>query len=45
MCLKEHKNGQFSTGISGYLTNLQIDRTGKTDVCFISGDYDCLSIG
>ena len=45
MCLKEHKKGKFGTEISGYLANLQIDRTEKTDVCFISGDFDCLTIG
>ena len=44
MYLKEHKMGNFGIEIGGYLTNLQIDKTEKTDVCFISGDYDCLTI-
>lgn len=44
MYLKEHKNGKFGIEISGYLSNLQINKTEKTNVCFISGDYDCLTI-
>lgn len=45
MYLKKHKEGKFGIEISGYLTNLQVDKTEKTDVCFILGDYDCLTIG
>ncbi len=44
MCLKEHKKGRFGIEISGYLNTLQIDSSEKTDVCFITGDYDCLTI-
>ena len=45
MYLKEYKDSKFGIEVSGYLANLQVDRTGKTDVCFISGDCDCLTIG
>ena len=43
MYLKEHKTGKFGIELCGYLTNLKVKRTLK--VCFVSGDYDCLTIG
>ena len=43
MYLKEHKNGNFDIEVSGYLANLQVK--GVSKVCFVSGDYDCLTIG
>ena len=45
MYLEEHKKGKLRIEVGGYLANLQIDKTEKTDICFISGDYDCLTIG
>jgi AraC-like DNA-binding protein len=44
MYLKEHKKGKFGTEISGYLANLQINKA-ISNICFISSDYDCLTIG
>ena len=44
MYLKEHKSGQFGIEVRGYLANLQINKA-ISNICFISGDYDCLTIG
>ena len=43
MYLKKHKEGKFGVEVSGYLANLQVKKTSK--ICFVSGDYDCLTIG
>ena len=54
MYLKKHKNGRFGIEIGGYLANLQIPKyqnktslsnIGNSEVCFVSGGYDCLTIG
>ena len=43
MYFKEHKGGKFGIEISGYLVNLAVNET--LDVCFVSGDTDCQTIG
>ena len=46
MYLKKHKKGKFGIEIGGYLANLQVSGwVNKSKVCFVSGDYDCLTVG
>ena len=42
MCLKKHNEGHFGIEISGYFNNLKTN--DASEICFISGDYDCLTI-